>query len=133
MSTIRRPIQIAAGTRLVWNAMLSSEGIVRWLGTEGRVDAREGGRFTCTIAPGEVVSGMINAWRPTARAEILFDRHSAAPWAGTTLTIAVARDGADTAVHVQHSGGALDDDAVSAPLDAQWKGWLNQLRDALEG
>lgn len=132
MSTIRRPVQIAAPTRAVWNALLSTEGITKWLGSEGRVDPREGGRFTVKLASGEEVTGIINAWRPTAKAEILFDKRSAAPWGGTTLTFAVARDGQESAVHVQHSGGALDDDAVSAPLDAAWKGWLVQLRDSLE-
>lgn len=96
------------------------------------MDPREGGRFTVKLASGEEVTGIINAWRPTAKAEILFDKRSAAPWGGTTLTFAVARDGQESAVHVQHSGGALDDDAVSAPLDAAWKGWLVQLRDSLE-
>lgn len=132
MSTIRRPVQISAPTRVVWNALLSTEGIVRWLGTEGRVDGREGGRFTCRLESGEEVTGIFNTWRPTAKAEIVFDRHAAAPWNGTTLTVAVARDGKDTAVHVQHGGGALDDDAVSAPMDTLWKGWLVKLRDVLE-
>lgn len=132
MSTIRRPIQIAAPTRMVWNTLLSTDGILRWLGTAGRVDPREGGRFLCTMATGEELSGMINSWRPTAKAEILFDKHSAAPWGGTTLTFSVARDGTESAVHVLHAGPSLDDDAVSAPLDAQWKTLLTRLRDALE-
>lgn len=132
MSTIRRPIQIAAPTRLVWNTLLSTEGITRWLGSAGRVDPREGGRFTCTLASGDEVTGIINAWRPTAKAEVLFDKRSAAPWGGTTLTISVARDANQSAVHVLHGGGALDDDAVSAPLDALWKTLLTALRDALE-
>ena len=116
----------------MWNTLLSTDGIVRWLGSAGRVDGREGGRFTCTLASGDEVTGIINAWRPTAKAEILFDKHSAAPWGGTTLTFSVARDGSESAVHVLHGGGALDDDAVSAPLDATWKALLVRLRDALE-
>ncbi len=132
MSTIRRPVQIAAGTRVVWNALLSTEGILKWLAAEGRVDPREGGRFVCKFASGDEVTGIINAWRPTAKAEILFDKHSAAPWGGTSLTFSVARDGTQSAVHVMHTGSALEDDAVSAPLDAQWKGWLVALRDNLE-
>lgn len=132
MSTIRRPIQIAAPTRLVWNTLLSTEGIGKWLGTGGRVDPREGGRFTCTLASGDEISGIINAWRPTAKAEILFDKRSAAPWAGTTLTFSVARDGKEAALHVLHGGGTLNDDAVSAPLDVTWKALLVRLRDVLE-
>ena len=118
---------------MVWNALLTTEGIVKWLGSAGRIDGREGGRFLCTLASGDELSGMINAWRPTAKAEILFDKHSAAPWAGTTLTFSVARDGKESAIHVLHGGGALDDDAISAPLDAAWRTWLTGLRDVLEG
>ena len=131
MSTIRRPIQINAPTRAVWNALITTEGIAGWLGS-GRVDGREGGRFVCKLASGGEVTGIVNCWRPTAKAEVVFDKHSAAPWGGTTLTFAVARDGKQAAVHVLHGGATLDDDAVSAPLDAQWKTWLVAVRDQLE-
>ncbi len=135
MSTIRRQISIAASPRAVWNALTTPEGLARWLGTDARIDARQGGRFVLKVgSAGAQVeeAGMLHVFRPTAKLEINWDTYSAGPWKGTFTQFQVARDGTETVLNVQHLGGGLDDAAVRTEVDGAWKKALVALRDGLE-
>lgn len=135
MSTIRRQISIAATPRAVWNALTTPEGLSGWLGTDARVDARPGGRFVLKVPQdGDAVeeAGLLHVFRPTAKLEITWDKHSQGPWKGTLTQFQVVRDGGETVLNVQHIGSALEDEALRTTLDDRWKKALLTLRDRLE-
>lgn len=135
MSTIRRQISIAATPRAVWNALTTPEGLVHWLGSEARVDPRQGGRIVVKVgAEGGVVeeAGLLHVFRPTAKLEITWDKYSAGPWKNTLTQFQVARDGKETILNVQHIGSPLEDDALRTAVDVAWKKALLTLRDGLE-
>lgn len=135
MSTIRRQISIAATPRAVWNALTTPEGLTSWLGADARVDGRAGGRFVLKVdvdgTPTEE-AGILHVFRPTAKLEVNWDKHSGGPWKGTLTQFQVVRDGGETVLNVQHIGSALEDDALRARLDERWKKALHTLRDGLE-
>ncbi len=135
MSTIRRQISIAATPRAVWNALTTPEGLAGWLGTDGRVDPRPGGRFVLKVeSEGKQVeeAGLLHVFRPTAKLEVTWDKHSQGPWKGTLTQFQVVRDGGETVLNVQHIGSALEDEALRTTLDERWKRALLALRDGLE-
>ena len=135
MSTIRRQISIAATPRAVWNALTTPDGLSAWLGTEARVDARQGGRIVMKVRnDGDTVeeAGMLHVYRPTAKLEINWDKYSAGSWKNTLTQFQVARDGKETILNVQHIGSPLEDEALRTTVDAAWKRALLTLRDGLE-
>lgn len=135
MSTIRRQISIAATPRAVWNALTTPEGLAGWLGTDARVDSRAGGRFVLKVeADGARVeeAGILHVFRPTAKLEVTWDKHSQGPWKGTLTQFQVVRDAGETVLNVQHIGSQLEDEALRAQLDERWKRALQTLRDGLE-
>ena len=135
MSTIRRQISIAATPRAVWNALTTADGLAGWLGSEARVDARQGGRIVVKMpSDGETVeeAGMLHVFRPTAKLEITWDKYSQGPWKNTLTQFQVARDGKETILNVQHIGPTLEDEALRTTVDTTWKRALLTLRDGLE-
>lgn len=128
MPMIRRQVSIAVAPRAVWNAFVTAEGLA-WLGTDARVDPREGGRVALTLADGGELGGIFHGYRPTSRLEIRWDR---GPWKGTFTNVAIARDGRETVLNVQHDGPSMDDEAKRAPADEEWRRLLARLRDGLE-
>ncbi len=131
MSTVRRQINIDASPRTIWKFLTAPEELARWLGTEARVDPRAGGRY-CLKVGGQEEVGMLHEFRPTGRLEVLWDKHSPGPWKGTRVLFQVARDGAESVVHIQHINPAFEDAALRAPIDAFWKETLLKLRESLE-
>lgn len=135
MSTIRRQINIDTSPRTLWRALTEPEAL-GWLGTDGRVDGREGGRYQVRVTDmagaAALESGMIHAFKPTGRLEVIWDRHSEGPWRGTRTLFQVARDGKESVVHVQHLSPAFTDAAVRAPVDEFWRLALLRLRDRME-
>jgi uncharacterized protein YndB with AHSA1/START domain len=131
MSTVRRQINIDATPRTIWKELTTAEGLNRWLGVEARVDSRQGGRVSIKV-DGLEETGIFHEFRPTGRLEIFWDKHSSGPWKSTRTQIQVARDGAESVVHVQHLSSAFEDMAIREPVDVFWKGALNRMRDALE-
>lgn len=135
MSTIRRQISIAATPRAVWNALTTPEGLASWLGSEARVDPRQGGRIVMKVgANGGTVeeAGLLHVFRPTAKLEITWDKYSAGPWKNTLTQFQVARDGKETILNVQHIGAPLEDETLRQTVDTAWKKALLVLRDGLE-
>ena len=130
MATIRKQINIDASPRTLWKALTTPEGLAPWLGTEARVDGREGGRYCLKVADQEEV-GLIHEFRPTGRLEVMWDKHGGA-WKGSRVLFQVARDGAETVIHVQHISSSFDEEAARIPVDLFWKGALQKLRDSLE-
>ncbi len=132
MSTIRRQINIDASPRSIWRALTVPEEL-GWLGTEGRVDGREGGRYQLKVEGGAAMeSGMIHEFRPTGRLEVIWDRHSEGPWKGSCTMFQVARDGKESVIHLQHINPAFTDPAIRAPVDEFWRAALLRLRDRME-
>lgn len=132
MPMIRRQISIAAPPRTVWNALVSAEALARWLGEVPRLDAREGGRVDLTPRGVAPVSGLFHTFRPTAKAEISFDKKGESPWKGTFLSFLVSRDGRETSLNVQHDGALFDEPAARAEVDEFWRQALQRLRDGVE-
>lgn len=137
MPAIRRQINIAAGTRAVWRALTTVDGLQSWLADTARVDAREGGRIVLTSEgdDGEPVEerGLIHEIRPTRKLEWAWDSSSPAPTAGTRVLWQLAMDGEETRVILVHRGGGpLDEEESRAAMDKEWRQALLALRDALE-
>lgn len=130
MAIVRKQINIDATPRSLWKALTTPEGLASWLGTEARVDGREGGRYCVKVGEQEEV-GLIHEFRPTGRLEVMWDKHAGA-WKGSRILFQVARDGKESVVHVQHISPAFDEEVARAPIDAFWKASLQKLRDALE-
>ena len=138
MPAIRRHIHIAATPRAVWRALTTPEGLTGWLADEVRIEQRSGGRIVLQSVgdDGQMVEerGIIHTWRPTSHLEISWDRLGRPETAGSHVTFQVARDGAEVRLSLVHSGGeALDDEAVFAALDTEWKQALSALQASLEG
>ena len=137
MASIRQQINIATGTRAVWNAITTAEGWESWYADEARIDARKGGRVELIGEDdeGNPLSelGMIHACRPTSRLEICWDSRSPAETRGTTLTFNVARDGDETRLILVHSGGGvLEDEEARAELEKTWRRAFKALQGTLE-
>ena len=137
MSSIRRHVHIAAPSRAVWNAVTTAEGLSSWWVDSARVDGRQGGRIVLGWTDDDgaevEVRGMFHEFRPTAHAEILFDRIGSAPLKGCRLVFQVARDGAETRLSVLMADGeALSDPAQRDALDAGWRRDLNALQGLLD-
>jgi uncharacterized protein YndB with AHSA1/START domain len=135
MSTIRRQVTIAATPRAVWNALTTPEGLSAWLGSDARIDPRQGGRIVLKVGRDEnrvEEAGMLHVFRPTAKLEITWDKYSPGPWKNTLTQFQVARDGTETVLNVQHIGPTMEDEATRAAADGVWKKALLALRDGLE-
>lgn len=133
MSTIRRQVSIDASSRTIWSALTTPEGLKRWLVTEARVDARQGGRVVLRLKGHDQDDvGMIHVYRPTGRLEIHWDRSAPGPWRGSRTSFQVAVDGGETVLNVQHANPSFEADDVRIPIDTQWKDALIVLRDTLE-
>lgn len=130
MATIRKQINIDASPRTLWKTLTTPEGLATWLGTDARVDGREGGRYCLKVGEQEEV-GLLHEFRPTGRLEVMWDKHVGA-WKGSRILFQVARDGKESVVHVQHISPAFDDDAARLPMETFWKAALQRLRDSLE-
>lgn len=130
MAIIRKQINIDASPRTLWKALTTAEGLASWLGSDARVDGRDGGRYCLKVGEQEEV-GLIHEFRPTGRLEVMWDKHVGA-WKGSRVLFQVARDGNESVVHVQHISSSFDDDAARLPVDAFWKNSLQKLRDQLE-
>lgn len=138
MANIRQQINIAAPSRIVWDALTTADGWKRWWAEEARLEARSGGRIVLTIEgdDGEPVEerGVFHELRPTRRLEIMWDAGSPAKTKGTRLQFTVSRDGDETRLALVHSGGGiLDDEEGRASLEKEWKSAMKALRSALEG
>lgn len=129
MPMIRRQVSIEASPRAAWNAFTRPEGLQAWIASSARVDGRQGGRVQLGMADGTEHGGYFHGFRPTSRLEVRWDR---GPWKGAFTSVAIARDGAETVVNLQHDGPGMDDEATRAPLDEFWRKVLLGLRDKLE-
>jgi len=136
MPSIRQQINIAAPPRSVWAKLTTAEGLKEWLADEARATPEEGGHVVLTVEgdDGEPIDerGRFHTLRPTRKVEIAFERIGKGPWAGTRLTVALARDGNETRVAVVHSGFSDDDEDLLAEQDAEWRRALKGLRACLE-
>jgi uncharacterized protein YndB with AHSA1/START domain len=135
MPSIRQQINIAAAPRAVWEKLTTAEGLKDWLADEARATSQEGGHVVITVEgdDGEPIEerGRFHTLRPTRKVEIAFERNSAGPWAGTRLTVQLARDGSETRVAVIHSGFD-DDEELLESQNVEWRQALKGLRSSLE-
>lgn len=154
MAAIRQQINIAAPLRTVWTALTTSEGWCSFWADEARVDGREGGRIVLTTEgdDGNPVEerGIFHEFKPTRKLEIAWDASPSRTkdrqvpvdrqvpgdrqqLAGTRLQFSISRDKDETRLALVHSGaGLLEDEALRAALDKDWRNGLRALRDALE-
>lgn len=140
MPAIRRQINIATAPRTVWRALTTPEGLGGWWATAGdaeaRVEPREGGRIVFSTGEGEAateVRGIIHTWRPTSHLELAFDKVGTNELRGSITAFKLARDGSETRLTLNHSGGeALDDEARRSALDKAWDRALNALQAKLD-
>ena len=136
MPSIRDQINIAAGTRSVWNALTTPDGLTSWWVDEARVDPKPGGLIVVSSEgdDGEPLEerGVFNKIRPTRVIEIKWDTRSKAPNAGTQLEFHIARDGDETRVSLVHRGAALDDEEQRDAMVKSWRQALKALRSYLE-
>jgi uncharacterized protein YndB with AHSA1/START domain len=129
LSVVRRQTSIAVSPRTVWNAITTAEGLNRWLGGSARVDGREGGRVSVDRGAEGEASGLFHTFRPTAKIEIQW---TGGPWKGTFTQFSVARDRDETVLNLLHTGSPLEDEALRASVDNEWKAAFTRLRDGLE-
>lgn len=138
MASVRQQINVAVGPRALWRAFTTADGLASWWVDSGRIDAKEGGRVVLDTEDDEGNTlqecGIIRVYRPTRALEFTFDRAPETPWAGSTVKVALARDGADTRVVIVHSGKSetFTDEAKRDALVREWRGALRSLRGALE-
>jgi len=137
MASIRHQIYIAAGSREIWRALTTAEGLTSWLADEARVDGRKGGRFVLVGEDDEgnpvEERGMIHHWRPTSHLEVAWDSVGSFPTRGTRLSFKLARDGEETRLSLVHSGGGiLDDEEQREQLNVDWRRALRSLQSMLD-
>jgi uncharacterized protein YndB with AHSA1/START domain len=137
MAAIRQQINIAAPLRAVWTSLTTADGWCAFWADEARVDGREGGRIVL-VTEGDDGSpveerGIFHEFKPTRKLEIAWDTTSPARTKGTRLEFTVSRDKDETRLALVHSGtGILEDEALRAELDKDWRTALKALREALE-
>ncbi len=136
MGTVRQQVGIVAGTRDVWRALTTGEGVARWWATEARVDARDGGLIVLVEEDAEgrrEQRGLFHEVRPVRKIELALDHRGGGPDATSRVCFTVARDGDETRVAMTASAAAWDDEAVRQAADQRWKVRLEKLRGVLEG
>jgi uncharacterized protein YndB with AHSA1/START domain len=137
MAAIRQQINVAAPLRTVWTALTTAEGWCSFWADEARVEGREGGRIVLVAQDDEgkpvEERGIFHEFKPTRKLEIAWDGTSPARTRGTRLEFTVSRDKDETRVALVHSGAPiLEDEALRARLDKDWRDALRALREALE-
>jgi uncharacterized protein YndB with AHSA1/START domain len=137
MAAIRQQINIAAPLRSVWTALTSADGWCSFWADEARVEGREGGRIVLVTQDDEgkpvEERGIFHEFKPTRKLEIAFDATGGSRTKGTRLEFTVSRDKDETRVALVHSGAViLEDEALRAALDKEWRDALRALREALE-
>jgi uncharacterized protein YndB with AHSA1/START domain len=128
MPDLVREIVIDATPETIWPLLTTTEGHLRWEGTEGEIDARPGGVYDILVAGEHRGRGEYVEVVPHERIVFTFgwDMPGNPITPGSTrVEITLAADGSKTRLTLRHSG-LPDADAVAQHVHG-WDHYLSRL------
>ncbi len=125
-------VDIAAPPEVVFDHLVVSEKVMRWMGLEGELDTRPGGVFHLQITPADVARGEYLEVTPPERVVFTWgwDGSDEVPPGSSTVRIDLIPTVEGTHVQLTHSGlpgGAGDDHGTG------WRLYLDRLAIAGAG
>jgi uncharacterized protein YndB with AHSA1/START domain len=133
MADLVREILIDATPETIFPLLTTTEGMLRWEGTEAEIDARPGGIYRVLVAGEHLGIGEFVEVVPNERVVFTFgwDQPGNPITPGSTrVEIALVPDGTKTMVRLTHSG--LPDDAITDHTGG-WDHYLGRLAVAAAG
>ena len=124
MAELEREIMIDATPETIFPLLTTTEGMLRWEGTEGEIDARPGGVYRILVAGEHLGLGEFVEVVPNEKVVFTFgweETNHPIPPGSTTVEITLHPEGDKTRVRLVHRG--LPADAV----DDHGRGWANYL------
>jgi uncharacterized protein YndB with AHSA1/START domain len=116
---------ISAPPSRVWVALTEPVLLSRWLGMEARIQARQGGHFSVTLAPGLTREATIDIFEPPRRMRLIYQPppHLPALDAAVVEDFLIGREEDSTVVRLLCSG---------VPEDDEWAAYFSQTRGTME-
>ena len=134
MPDLVREIVIDATPETIWPLLTTTEGWLRWEGTEGEVDARPGGVYEVLVAGGYQSRGEFVEVVPHERVVLTFgwemEGNPITP-GSTRIEITLAPEGTKTLLRLAHLG-LPDDNAVAEHIHG-WDHYLGRLAAVAAG
>ena len=131
--TLRSEIEIAAPQATVFAFLTDPEKIMRWLGTEAKVDAHPGGIYLVSVRGKYRGRGEFTEVIPVHRLAYSFgweDRENMPP-GSSLIEIDLVEKAGGTLVRLTHSG--LPDEKERAGHEKGWNHYLRRLAIAAAG
>jgi uncharacterized protein YndB with AHSA1/START domain len=125
-TVVQQEIWIEAPPERVYAFLTDAELMVRWMGTEVRLDPRPGGVYYWDSNGHHTGSGEFVTLEPYTKVSFTFgwEQEPAIPPGSTLVEIALTPEGAGTRVQLTHR--ALPSDAVSDHIEG-WTMYLGRL------
>jgi uncharacterized protein YndB with AHSA1/START domain len=107
-TSVERTISIAASPETVWEFLVDSQKLMRWMGTDAEVDARPGGGYRNVVIPGHIARGEFVELDPPHRLVFTWgwersgDDPPAVPAGSSTIEIELTPEGDGTSLHFLH-------------------------------
>lgn len=120
--------RIAAPPEAVFPFLVKPELMLRWLGTDARLDPTPGGEFWLVVDDTDTASGQFTEIDPPRRVAFTWGWEGSddVPPGSTTVTIDLTTDGDDTIVELRHEGLTGE---LAARHDEGWNRFLPLLAD----
>ena len=118
--------RIAALPDAVFPFLVEPERMLRWMGTDVRLEPTPGGEFWLDMNGTDIAIGTFTEVDPPNRVVFTWGWHGSeeVPPGSTTVTIDLTVDGTDTIVELRHDG--LPDELTARHLEG-WNQFLPQL------
>jgi uncharacterized protein YndB with AHSA1/START domain len=116
---------ISAPTSRVWTALTEPVLLTRWLGVDVRIQPRQGGHFSVTLAPGLVREATIDIFEPTRRMRLIYQPPPSLPAMDAAVVddFLIGREEDSTVVRLLCSG---------VPTNEEWTAHFSQTRGTME-
>ena len=116
---------ISAPPTRVWTALTEPVLLTRWLGLDVRIQARQGGHFSVTLAPGLVREATIDIFDAPRRLRLIYQPPSGLPALDAAVVddFLIGREEDATVVRLLCSG---------VPDDDEWTAHFSQTRGTME-
>jgi uncharacterized protein YndB with AHSA1/START domain len=122
--------RIAAPPEAIFPFLIEPEKMLRWMGTEARLEPTPGGEFWVNVIGDDVAVGTYTLIDPPTRVVFTWGWQGSdeVPPGSTTVTIDLTVDGADTIVELRHDGLSGD---LALRHNEGWSNFLPLLATAL--
>lgn len=131
-TVVRQEIRIEAPPERVYAFLTDADLMVRWMGTEARLDPRPGGAYYCNSHGKHIASGEFVELEPYTRVSFTFgwETEPSIPPGSTLVEFALTPEGAGTRVQFTHRD--LPREAISDHIEG-WTMYLGRLAAAASG